>query len=557
MMTLDECIKYVESHLTGKPATKNGAYLSGKKITPQGCVNHSLGVAQPSIDVIFNNMNQPNAGWGVNAILGDFHKGEGKIYLTLDWTSRPWGCGSGSKGSYNNSRIQWEVCEPAGHTYNGGTMVGYDVTKNQQYFDRMWKMLVAWNVYCAHKFGYPVDCICDHSESYKAGYGTNHADMMHWLPKHGKSMDLLRSEVAAILAGNTKPSSGSENLDNLQATDLIGLSEKQVVEKVGPLFTKDEKRCGILACVTFAQWILESGYGSTELAKKANNFFGMKKVLSGNTWPGSTWDGKSTVTIETKECYNGNWTTISAEFRKYPSVKESLADHSAYLLGATTSNQGTILRYAGLKGCKDYTKAAKIIKSGGYATDPEYVNKLCNIIQKWNLTRFNYNGEVDPSPAPTSSVSYPETPFGAKVLVADLPILTSALSKSSSGVTGVGTFTIVKVKNGFGLLKSYAEKENGWIDLKDPTKCKILDTVPPDQKPTSGVPFMVHVDTPGLRIRKGPDVNSEFTGSYTGIGTFTIVEVQQGNGSKAGWGLLKSYATKRNGWISLDYATKV
>ena len=112
-------------------------------------VNHSVGCAQPSVDVFFNTMNKSSAGWGVNALLGDFHKGEGRIILALQWNGRPWGCGSGSKGSWNNTKVQWEICEPAGHTYAGGTMVGYDVAKNQGYFDRMWKMVVAWNVYVA------------------------------------------------------------------------------------------------------------------------------------------------------------------------------------------------------------------------------------------------------------------------------------------------------------------------------------------------------------------------------------------------------------------------
>lgn len=201
-MNASECIAYVERHLEVRRAIQNGAHTSGRKIAnPQGCVNHSVGCAQPKADVFFNLMNQADASWGVNALLGDFHLGEGRIILVLDLKARPWGCGAGKKGSWNNTKIQWEVCEPAGHTYAGGTMIGYDVAKNQTYFDRMWKMLVAWNVYCVAKLGYPVPGISDHAESYRAGYGSNHGDMGHWLPKHGKSMDALRAEVQAILNG--------------------------------------------------------------------------------------------------------------------------------------------------------------------------------------------------------------------------------------------------------------------------------------------------------------------------------------------------------------------
>ena len=66
-----------------------------------------------------------------------------------------------------------------------------------------------------------------------------------------------------------------------------------MLAKVGPLFTADQKNSGILASVSMAQFILESGYGKSELALGANNCFGMKKSLSGNTWSGSVWDGVS------------------------------------------------------------------------------------------------------------------------------------------------------------------------------------------------------------------------------------------------------------------------
>lgn len=198
-MTVSECIKYVEDHLEIRYATSNGAYTSGRTITPKGCVNHSVGCAQPKVDVFFNGMNKSSAGWGVNALIGDFHLGEGRIILTLKWNGRPWGCGAGSKGSWNNSKIQWEICEPAGHTYAGGTMINYNVKKNQEYFNRMWKMIVAWNVYLVKKFNYPISGISDHAESYRAGYGSNHSDVGQWWPKHGKSMDALRKEVQAII----------------------------------------------------------------------------------------------------------------------------------------------------------------------------------------------------------------------------------------------------------------------------------------------------------------------------------------------------------------------
>ena len=124
---------------------------------------------------------------------------------------------------------------------------------------------------------------------------------------------------------------GSSTASGLKASSLKDLSDADVIKKVGALFTADQKKTGILASVSLAQFILESSYGKSELAQKANNCFGMKKSLSGNTWSGSVWDGKSVYTKKTKEQNkDGSYTTITADFRKYPSVEDSIADHSAY-----------------------------------------------------------------------------------------------------------------------------------------------------------------------------------------------------------------------------------
>lgn len=169
---------------------------------------------------------------------------------------------------------------------------------------------------------------------------------------------------------------------------LMGLSEAEIVEKMGPLFTEDQEKTGVLASLSMAQFILESWYGRSELALMANNCFGMKTYLSGNTWPGSAWNGSSSYTKKTKEEYTpGVETVITADFRKYPSIEKSIEDHSAYLLGAR--NESGNLRYEGLKGCTNYKKAAKIIWKGGYATSRSYVKEICAIIRNWDLTRFD------------------------------------------------------------------------------------------------------------------------------------------------------------------------
>lgn len=193
------------------------------------------------------------------------------------------------------------------------------------------------------------------------------------------------------------------------------MTKAEFISLIAPYAIKDMQKNGVLASVTIAQGILESGYGNTELALNANNFFGMKCNLSGNTWAGSTWTGES-YTKQTKEQdAAGNEYTVTADFRKYPSIAESVGDHSAYLLGATN---GTKKRYEGLKGCLDARQAITIIKNGGYATDVAYIDKIMRIINESNLTQYD-NQAMQPvslkvvdkimfnSPAYTAGVNIP------------------------------------------------------------------------------------------------------------------------------------------------------
>lgn len=75
-------------------------------------------------------------------------------------------------------------------------------------------------------------------------------------------------------------------------------------------------------------------------------------------------------------------------------------------------------------------------------------------------------------------------------------------------------------------------------------------------KQTAFQPYLVKVAISDLNIRKGPGTDKAKTGKYTGKGVFTIVEEADGPGASK-WGLLKSYQKTRDGWISLDYTSKV
>lgn len=256
----------------------------------------------------------------------------------------------------------------------------------------------------------------------------------------------------------TRKSAEPVRRNGMQATELKGLTAKELITKIGPLFTADQKKSGVLASVSLAQFILESGWGKSGLTQKANNCFGMKKNLSGNTWPGSAWDGKSVVSMKTgEETEDGKAYTITAEFRKYNCIEDSIADHSAYLTGA---KDGGELRYKGLKGCKKYKTAAQIIKNGGYATSTSYVKAICDIIKEYGLTDYEVKKAAKPATKPAESK--PAATFKVQVTADDLRIRkTPSTHGEITGYTGKGVFTITEEKGGWGKLKSGA----GWICL--------------------------------------------------------------------------------------------
>ena len=231
-----------------------------------------------------------------------------------------------------------------------------------------------------------------------------------------------------------------------------------MIRKVGPLFTADQKKTGVLASVSLAQFILESGYGKSELAQQANNCFGMKRSLSGNTWSGSVWDGKSIYAKSTKEQRSWGTETVTAEFRRYACIEDSIADHSAYLTGA---RKGSSLRYDGLKECTDYRKAAQIVRDGGYATSTTYVEKLCSIIEQWQLTKYDADIRPVEEKKPSAKVPY-LIRVSRRINIRKGAAAGYAVARQCP----IGIYTIVAEVNGYGKLKSGA----GWVKLSEVQK---------------------------------------------------------------------------------------
>lgn len=493
--------------------TKNPCYKAGKKIKVMGLMLHSVGCPQPRASVFISNWNRADFD---DACVHAFIDGnDGIVYQTLPWDHRGWHCASGKNGSGNNTHIGVEMCEPACIKYTGGsTFTCSDKNEARAVAKRTYEAAVElFAMLCKEYDLNPLGdgVIISHAEGHKRGIASNHGDPEHlWRQLDmGYTMDGFRKDVKAVM---------KEEVSGLQATEFAGLSEKEVIAKVGALFTADQKKSGILASVSLAQFILESGYGKSELAQNANNCFGMKKSLSGNTWSGSVWDGKSVYTKQTKEQNaDGSYETITADFRKYDCVEDSIADHSAYLLGAMN---GRKKRYEGIAGMTDYKKVVQLIKDGGYATSLTYVEKLCSIIEKWNLTQYDVKKNE--------------------------PVKWYRVRKSwEDAKSQKGAYKVLKNA------KACADKNEGYSVFDWNGNCVYVPVI--EALKPKNVAYRVRVSISDLNIRTGPGTHFSKTGKYTGKGIFTIVQESVGLGSDKGWGKLKSGA----GWIALDHTERI
>ena len=177
--------------------TENACYKAGRKITVKGIMVHSTGANNPWLkryvgpDDGLLGKNQYNNHWNthhpggrevcVHGFIGKLADGTIATYQTLPWDHRGWHAG----GSANNTHIGFEICE--------------DGLADGAYFAKVYKEAVELCVYLCKIYGLTEQNIICHSEGYRKGIASNHGDVMHWFPKHGKSMDTFRADVKLLL----------------------------------------------------------------------------------------------------------------------------------------------------------------------------------------------------------------------------------------------------------------------------------------------------------------------------------------------------------------------
>lgn len=200
--------------------TENACYKAGRKIKVKGIMVHSTGANNPWLKRYVGpddgklGKNQYNNHWNtyhpggrevcVHGFIGKLADGSIATYQTLPWDHRGWHAG----GSANDTHIGFEICE--------------DGLSDKTYFNKVYKEAVELCAYLCKQYGLTEQNIICHSEGYKKGIASNHGDVMHWFPKHGKSMDTFRADVKTLLGGgtSTKPDTGT----TINAGDLVKIT---------------------------------------------------------------------------------------------------------------------------------------------------------------------------------------------------------------------------------------------------------------------------------------------------------------------------------------------
>ena len=184
---------------------------------------------------------------------------------------------------------------------------------------------------------------------------------------------LADSSKIAVLTNSSVTTSSYQEADDLSEIDQNQRHFLSAI-KQGAM---DGAKEGVLPSITAAQAILESGWGSSELAKAPNNnLFGIKDS--------EDWNGES-VTVLTQEYVNGGYITVNAAFRKYASWNDSVVDHAKFF----TSTEWRKNNYRKVVNETDYRIAAQELKNAGYATDPGYAGKLISLIEAYKLYEWD------------------------------------------------------------------------------------------------------------------------------------------------------------------------
>ena len=177
-------------------------------------------------------------------------------------------------------------------------------------------------------------------------------------------------------AVGSKPTSGTSTQKKSTQQSQMTTSQQSFFNNILPAIQQVSQKNSIVTSVMLAQSILESGWGTSQLATNAHNIFGIK---ADSSWKGNTY------TVQTKEVVNGKTITVEKQFRAYKSLLESISDYGSFF----TSTAWRIKNYASFLQATNYETALTSLLASGYATDPAYAEKLKSLIQRYGLDQYD------------------------------------------------------------------------------------------------------------------------------------------------------------------------
>ena len=444
-------MKLVESILT-----KNPCYTAGRKITVKGLMLHSVGCPQPKASAFITSWDSPTHD---SACVHGFIDGnDGTAYQTLPWNHRGWHCGSGSKGSGNNTHIGVEMCEPACIKYTSGSnFTCSDTVTAKAVAKRTYETAVELFAMLCEK--YSLDPLADgviisHKEGCSRGIASNHGDPEHLWTQLGMgyTMDGFRKAVKAAMGS---PSSGTDGYTRIMGTAMATVEQMKSYIKAKnpavapsvldmlPLYLSEGEAEGVRGDIAFAQSCLETGnfiFSGSAVTLSQNNFCGL----------GVTQRGKTGLSFDTPQL----------------GIRTQIQHLKAYASTDALANEKTDPRFRYVtRGCAPYVEwlGQKENPQGkGWAAGEKYGEKMLSILEA-----VMGEGKVQFMESLTLSA-----PYMVRVSIPDLNIRKGpGTGYAKTGrYTGIGNFTIVEEADGkgaskWGLLKAYQDKRDGWISL--------------------------------------------------------------------------------------------
>ena len=149
------------------------------------------------------------------------------------------------------------------------------------------------------------------------------------------------------------------------------IRKENFIEAMLPYAEENEEKYKIFPSITIAQAILESNWGESTLSKDYSNYFGIKSIR----------ETDQRVVFQTNEYIDGKLVQIPGAFRAYDNLAASMAHHGLLV--------GTADRYKPVVESVTYQEAAKALYACGYSTDPNYPDKLIELIEKYKLYEYD------------------------------------------------------------------------------------------------------------------------------------------------------------------------